>query len=221
VIIPDCTFTVAQAGTSGGAVYASGSTITISGYTSNGTVSGNRGGSLHIGLGAGNTATVTDAVIANSAALNSASDNFVYGGGGIYVDEGTAALTGVVFTDVKVQGSGQTTRGGAVAFSKAYLTMTGCTITNAASDKAGGAIGGFGLSSCIFDGVSFTNCTAPQGSLLYGNRYSDDSFGDAPAYTVRPGCSVDGTVITGANWSSVLSGNSLCLVNGSTITWSP
>jgi hypothetical protein len=97
-------------------------------------------------------------------------------------------------------------------------------INGASADGAGGAVGGEGshntVTRCTLKGVSFDGCTAPDGRLLSGNVFTGAVSG-GPVYTVKPGCSVDGTVITGANWSSVLSGNNLCLENGSTIAWSP
>jgi hypothetical protein len=97
--------------------------------------------------------------------------------------------------------------------------MTGCSIENAASNGYGGAIGGSGPSACVLlNGVSFTNCTGSLGgSILYGRNWY--GIADSPAYTIGPGCSVDGTVITSANRDSILPDPSVrYLINGSTIS---
>ncbi|MDR1098890.1 MAG: hypothetical protein LBL28_00265 [Treponema sp.] len=220
VTITECDFKNIQAGSDGGAVNASAAgsvTITNCGFTDIQAGNSNRtgytfGGSLYL---AGNMIRVTDVQITNSTAGLS-NDGYYSRGGGIYIEKGTAALSHVSFTNVKALGNNNTAIiGGAVFFSTGTaLTMTDCSISGAVSSYAGGAVGGCGPSTtCTLSGVSFSGCSAPWGSLLYGNKYT--GIDGAPAYTVGPGCSVNGTVITGANWSLFTSG--VYLVNGATI----
>jgi hypothetical protein len=191
--------------------------VIISNYTSNNTEAANgRGGSLFISLSYDEAAeaSITDGSITNSSAINSASDNGGYGGGGIYISGGSALLSGVNFNYVQALGNATFTEGGAVAFTMTHLTMENCSIENAVSEKVGGAVAGVGPSPCIFNGVSFTSCTAPQGSILYGNSYAIN--GGGPAYTVGPGCSVEGAAITSANYAALSS--RVYLVNGASLT---
>jgi hypothetical protein len=211
--IKNCGFETTRAGNYGGAVYVNGGSLTIDGYTSNDTVAVN-GGSLYIS--GSSQVSIKNASIANSQAINSSGENYTHGGGGIWIQDTTAEFTNVTFTDVKAQGSGDYIHGGAVFFSNnTQLTMTACSINTASSNNGGGAIGGAGPSSCKLYGVSFTNCSAPQGSLLYGNKYSNST--GAPAYTVGPGCTVNGTEITIYNWSSFNTDSLIYLINGATI----
>jgi hypothetical protein len=227
VTITDCEFTGTQAGSSGGAVYAQASTITIPDYTSTGTRAGIDGGSLYMDV-EGSASISGDTRITDSQAVNTASDSYVRGGGGMYIItvglSSTVTLSGVTFDTVAVSGSAASTLGGAVYFRGEYgginLTMTNCSIAGASSSEKGGAIAGSGASSCTLNGVSFTGCSAPQGSLLYGNALSSaPTIG--PAYTVGPGCSVNNTFINASNWMTVLPPNSLYLINGATITFAP
>jgi hypothetical protein len=200
VTIEDCDFEDNEAGLSGGAVYADCQTITINDYTSNNTRAGDSGGSLYIA--ARHSVSLSNAQISGSQAVNTASI-YPHGGGGIYIVGGTAspapvALSGITFDTVAVSGSAPLTLGGAVYFGgNIDLAMTGCSIAGASSSAGGGAIAGIGQSSCTLNGVSFSGCSALQGSLLYGNS---DAPGIGPAYVVGPGCSVDGTPITVATW---------------------
>jgi hypothetical protein len=211
----------------GALIYGSG-TLTISNYTSEntratGTGAGTSGGSLSIDWNG--TVSIRNSAITNSRTKYSGATTNVSGGGGISITGNcTAAFSNIVFRDVQAQGAGSFILGGAVFFNgnnfgSVHLTMTGCSITDAAASRGGGAIAGVDPSSCTLSGVSFNNCAALQGSLLYGNSYTNIS--GAPAYTVRPGCSVNGTVITQSNWSSVLSPSMVYLVNGSTIGYAP
>jgi hypothetical protein len=88
--------------------------------------------------------------------------------------------------------------------------MTGCTIENANSRLGGGifskiegilGIPGSGSLSCTISGVNFLHCSASLGNLLGGR--GNDSPGSM-TYTVKSGCSVDGTEINALNYSSYL-----------------
>jgi hypothetical protein len=206
----------------GGGLYFTGGNLNISGYASDNTSSTGYGGSLYIWVMAGGIAKINGAEIKNSAAVNSASDAYAYGGGGIYINGGSsgvpafAEFSNVTFNSVRVTGDTVHTAGGAV-FCDQYirLTMSDCSINGASSNQWGGAIGGSGDASCVLSGVSFSGCSATkEGSILFGNAYSGtDATG--MAYVVRPGCTVEGIPITTATWSSFL--NMVYLINGSTI----
>jgi hypothetical protein len=234
VNINNCDFKNTQAsstqwgGPLGGAVSVTGTTININGYTSNVT-SAEDGGSLYIVVAEGGAASVRNAVITNSKAANAHIGNYDDGGGGIYITGGSstrpaiADFSNITFGTVRAEGSSGFTHGGAIIINRYInLTMTNCAINNASSSKYGGAIGGFGKSSCVLNGVSFTGCTAPQGNILYGNQYTD-APGVGPIYTVGSGCSVDGTPISSAaDLDTVLPSPSVrYLVNGATITFAP
>ncbi|MDR1586870.1 MAG: right-handed parallel beta-helix repeat-containing protein, partial [Treponema sp.] len=219
VSITNCGFTNTQTEEYGGAVYAYGGSVTISGYTSNITRA-LAGGSLFLSTSNSGLISVTDAEITDSKTVNSLSDGSFSGGGGICVSNaGSTTFSNVKFENVHAMGSVTNTIGGAVRFSMGSLVMTNCSIEDASSDTFGGAIAGSGSSSCTLEGVSFTSCAAPQGSILYGNEWSP---GAGPAYIVKPGCEVNGIPITAANLLSVLASPSQrYLINGSTIGWSP
>jgi hypothetical protein len=205
---------------SGGGLSAqitNGGTLAITGYTSTGTTSVT-GGSLNIFCSDGANVSVTDAAITNSTAENGVSGGAPDGGGGIFIyadSSATAVFSGISFRNVKVESSNSA--GGAIFFERINLTITNCSIEGAATDNYannyGGAIGGAGPSSCVLSGVSFINCFAPQGSILYGR--------DSLSYTVRPGCSVDGKTVTLATMAGILTPAMAHLVGGSTITWAP
>jgi hypothetical protein len=214
------TFTNTSSGNYGGAVdaYSPSGSITINGNCKfeNAQAGGSDktgyifGGSLYLN---GNTVEVTDVEITKSTVSSSSGAR----GGGIYINQGTAALSRVSFTDVKALGNATETIGGALFFNTGTaLTMTDCSINGAVSEK-GGAIGGISASSCTLNRVAFSNCAAPQGSLLYGNTVSGTV--GAPAYTVKSGCKVNGTEITLVNWSSFLP--LVALLNGATIMAAP
>jgi hypothetical protein len=227
VTIKDCDFTDTQSYGPGGAIRVTTSaTITGCNFTdtraagfgnsSGGAISANYNFSSY-------SLVVRDTTITRSSSNNSTDHaGYVLGGGGIGIEGGTAELHNVIFTDVYAGGTAPHTIGGAVLFMGTALTMTNCTIINAGSDKGGGAIGGTdtmiytGIPSCVLSGVSFTNCSAPQGNILYGNRFYSPR---APAYTVKPGCKVNGTAITAGNLSSMAS--QCFLLDGSSIGFSP
>jgi hypothetical protein len=190
--IKDCGFENIQAGGGGGAVYANGGYGSDAGYI-----------------------TITECNFENTK--SESNNNVVFArGGGIHIAQGTATLSQLSFTDVKALGNNTETIGGAVFFNTGTaLTMTDCSINGAISSGYGGAVGGCGPSTCMLSGVSFNGCSAPWGSLLYGNKYAGTD--GVPAYTIGLGCSVNGTVITGANWSSFMSTAYVYLVNGATI----
>jgi hypothetical protein len=213
-----------QSSNYGGGMYIyniSAEPTVIDGLNISNTTSSSSGGGAYIYVDG--SLSITDASIRNSKTANSASGTIAHGGGGIYIGRGEAMLTDVEFINTAAVGSADYTLGGAVLFSSnTQLTMTNCSILNAASSKSGGAISGLGpSSSCVLNGVSFTNCVSAldRGHILYGNKYND--INGAPAYTVKPGCSVNGTVITGSNYTTVLSSPNAVLYNGATITFSP
>jgi hypothetical protein len=231
VTITGCDFEDTRAGSDGGAVLASGDSVSIRGYTSNNTKANERGGSLLI---SGGHVSVTNASISNSRIIGGSENylSYTHGGGGIWVRSATAEFTDIEFTNVMVQGTVMRA-GGAVLFNHAsntgnmQLTMTDCSIDGASAPR-GGAIAGFGPSTCVLSGVSFANCAASLdpgtgGSLLYGDEdpYPYSYADGAPAYTVKPGCKVEGTEITASNWSTILTPSMLYLINGSTIIFAP
>jgi hypothetical protein len=228
VIITDCDFenTRAENG-SGGAVYASGTLVTITDCDFEDTRAENGSGGAIYASVSGGSVIIRDLTITDAHAVNSSSGDYFAGGGGIYISSysfPTAEISRVAFTNVTAEGSADFTSGGAVAFNRVALTMTDCSIDTTGSDKFGGAIGGAGVSSCVLNGVSFVNCNAltNQGSVLFGNKYTTEALGMAPAYTVRPGCSLDGTPITSSNLDTVLASPSRrYLPGGSTIVWAP
>jgi hypothetical protein len=126
--------------------------------------------------------------LSDSRAINSASDNNAYGGGGIWIRDTTAELTNVTFTEVKAEGSETVTAGGAI---------------------------GSAASSCKLYEVSFTDCSTPLGSLLFG----DSSIAGKPAYTVGRDCTVDNKDIITLPPQDLAP--LVYLTNGATITFEP
>jgi hypothetical protein len=215
-------------------------TLDITDYSSNNTEAFLSGGSLYIRAPLGGSISIRNSAIRNSRATNSSSEAFFPGGGGIYIDRTyddqgggphniDVSLLNVNFNNVHALGSANNTAGGAVSFgSGVHLIMEDCLIQNTEAAQYGGAIAGVGnagtanggndSSSCELRAVGFTNFSAPQGSILYGTAGA--GTGTAPAYTIRPGCSVGGTVITPVNYSTVLLPSMVYLPEGS-ITYVP
>jgi hypothetical protein len=195
ITIMGCTFENTITSSMGGAVFATGETINISNYTSNHTIA-MEGGSLYIRVTGGSAAvSISDAVITDSQATHQP-NNYIYGGGGISIGSvvpSTVEFTNVEFKDVKALGI----------------------------VDAGGAIFSIGPSSNVLNGVSFTNCTAPRGSILSGFEYGN--INGSPAYTIKSGCKVDGVPITStADLDTVLPSPSMrYLTGGSTIEFLP
>jgi hypothetical protein len=212
-------------GGSGGGLYISAKDLRISDYTSTATRAGNSGGSLYINLIDGGSASINGASISNSQAENSASDNFAHGGGGIFISGGssasrpTAAFSGITFSNVRAGGTGDYTHGGAVFCDRIRLTMEDCSISNAGAKRGGGAIAGLGDSSCVLARVSFANCSADYGSILYG--CNDPILGGGIAYTIMPGCMVGNTLITTATLPALVLSNMVSLEGDSTIALGP
>jgi hypothetical protein len=218
VNINDCDFQNTSCTTGcGGAVYANGANIAISDYTSTKTRA-KTGGSVYV---SGTSISISDAFISDSQ-TESFGISYACGGGGIFIGTGTAALTRVTFRDVFAYGDEEI--GAAVFFSTGtHLTMTDCSIEHGycfSVSGFGGVIGGAGSSSCVLERVSFTDCGNPLfPDILYGNKYRTGPDG-APAYTLRSGFSIDGTVITGSNYYPIMV-PAMHLFNGSTAVFSP
>ncbi|MDR1899089.1 MAG: hypothetical protein LBQ55_03685 [Treponema sp.] len=184
----------------GGAVYANSSygSISISDSHFTNTQSAGPGGAVSAFSGYGSI-SISDSHFTNTQSANH--------GGAVIASAGSSSIS---ISDSTFGNTHSPYLGGAVCFINGHLTMENCSIEDA-SAQYGGAVAASSLSaSCTLNGVSFKTCVAPLGSILYGEN--------GTPYTIGPGCSVEGTVITSANWMTTLQPS---MIYGVTITPPP
>ena len=128
----------------GGAVYATGGSLTVASANVTGNKASNHGGAVY--YAAGDTATITGTLSANTAA------NY---GGAVYLSDGTASFTAAT----AFNGANQAKDGAAVYAAAGTVNFAGCNITgNRAS--VGGAVGAGSGATLKFSGaVSITGNT--------------------------------------------------------------
>ncbi len=139
------------AGGNGGGIFATTATTTNAAFSSNGT--GNLGGGLWIGGAA--TAKLTDS---GSAFTGNTASSLFGGGGGLYFQQGTLALTGDSFGGNNAGSATAQGFGGGVFMANGSGTITGATFTgnSVMFDGCGGALeanaGTLAIANSLFSG---------------------------------------------------------------------
>jgi parallel beta-helix repeat protein len=163
-------------GTSGGGVYVSSSSFTMSGGTiSNNTVSGSSGGGVYVALPS-SSFTMSGGTISNNEASGTGGGVYVLsatsfamsggtisdneasgGGGGVYISSYVSSVTisGGIISDNTVSGSG-----GGIYVSSPSFTMSGGTISNNTASSGGGV---YTSSSFTMSAGTISNNTASSG----------------------------------------------------------
>jgi hypothetical protein len=139
-----------------------------------------------------------------------------------YASSGSVSISNCNFKDTEAGDNG----GAVDAYaSGGSVNISDCDFTGTNAGRYGGAIAvadGYNNSSCVLKDVSFTGCIATSnGNVLYGNVWGGDGS-YSMVFTVKPGCSVDGTTITSSNLNSVLPQPSMVLLtNVASIKFEP
>jgi hypothetical protein len=198
VSIANCSFKNSKASSLGGALCTVSSSVSITSCNFENIQTQDSSGALYA---RGDSVNITGCDFENTKSGGAV--------GAVVASGGSVSIMGCGFTNTE---SGS--YGGAVLASGGSVSITDCDFDNIKSGDDGGAISSNGSGPTIITKCNFTNCTAHYGSIL---------FGQGTAFTIRPGCSVDGTPISSAaDLDTVLSSPSRrYLLNGSTITFAP
>lgn len=159
VTLDGLTITNGSDGSSGGGIYNSGGTLTLTGCTLSGNTAsdvGGSGGGIFSTLG---VLSLTNTVLSGNSAHNA--------GGGIYLDGGTATITGSTFSNNVIVDLGN--GGGIASGGGAAVTVTATTFSGNTATANGGALVSGGGSSLTLSNSTISGNSAPvAGGILSG-----------------------------------------------------